>query len=131
MKLRARELSEFIGSAAEKYHFDPANLIAVGYSNGANIAAAVLLLHPGSLSRAALFRAMVPIEPDEAPDLSGTSVFIAAGRKDPIIPPREAERLARLLRGYGVQISLHWTDAGHRLAAEDIQAARTWLEKVG
>jgi len=70
---------------------------------------------------------MVPLQPPQAPDLSGTTVFIAAGSRDPIVPPAETERLAAMLRQYGAQVSLHWTDAGHELAAEEMEAARHWL----
>jgi len=130
VKLRARELVEFIASAAAGYQFDAANLMALGYSNGANIAAAILLLHPGAISRAVLLRSMVPIEPERAPNLAGTEVFMAAGRRDPIIPPAETERLAAMLREYGAQTSLEWIDAGHGLVTTDIEAARTWLRAV-
>jgi phospholipase/carboxylesterase/glyoxalase family protein len=130
VKFRARELVEFIASAAAAYQFDAANLMAVGYSNGANIAAAILLLHPGAISRAVLLRSMVPIEPEHPPNLEGAAVFMAAGRRDPIIPPAETQRLAAMLREYGAQISLEWNDADHRLATSDIQAARKWLGAV-
>jgi phospholipase/carboxylesterase/glyoxalase family protein len=127
VRLRAGELSEFIHSAAEAYHLDEENVIPIGYSNGANIAAAVMLLHPGAISRAVLFRPMVPLQPPQAPDLSRASVFIAAGRRDPIVPPAETERLAAMLRQYGAHVTLQWTDGGHELAAEEIEAARRWL----
>ncbi len=127
---RASELAEFIEAAAREYHFDPASLVAAGYSNGANIAAAVLLLHPGLISRAILFRPMVPIQPPREPDLAQVAVFIAAGRSDPIVAPAETERLAAMLRECGAQVSLHWTDAGHGLAAEEMDAARQWLARA-
>lgn len=130
VKFRARELVEFIASAAAGYQFDAANLMAIGYSNGANIAAAILLLHPGAISRAVLLRTMVPIEPEHAPNLEGTTVFMAAGRRDPTIPPAETERLAAMLREYGAQITLEWNDADHRLATSDIEAARKWVHTV-
>src|SRR4051794_37055161 len=83
---RANELADFIASAAARYQFDPKRLTAVGYSNGANIAAAVLLLRPGTLRTAVLFRAMVPLTPDHEPDLAGTRALICSGERDPIIP---------------------------------------------
>lgn len=127
VRFRAGELADFVTAAAAAYDFDPAGVVAAGYSNGANIAAAVMLLHPGVISRAVLFRPMVPLQPDQRPDLASARVFIGAGRRDPIVPAAETERLAALLREYGAQVSLHWTDSGHGLAAEELQAARSWL----
>jgi phospholipase/carboxylesterase/glyoxalase family protein len=127
VKLRARELAAFIEEAAERYQFDVANVAAAGYSNGANIAAAVLLLRPGLLKRAMLFRPMVPFEPEQAPALAGTAVFIAAGRRDPIVPSENTERLAGMLRDHGVRVSLQWSEGGHGLVEDEIAAAREWL----
>jgi phospholipase/carboxylesterase/glyoxalase family protein len=124
---RASELAEFVTVGAAKYHFDPAGVVAMGYSNGANIAAAVILLHPGVIPRSVLFRPMVPIQPDPPPDLSEAAVFIGAGRLDPIVPQAQTEALAALLRECGAQVSLHWTDAGHGLTAEELQVAKGWL----
>jgi phospholipase/carboxylesterase len=124
---RARELAQFVAAASAKYHFDPAGVVAMGYSNGANIAAAVLLLHPGVIPRAVLFRPMVPLQPDPLPDLHAASVFIGAGRLDPIVPQADTERLAALLRGCGAQVSLHWVDAYHGLTLEEVPEAGRWL----
>ncbi|MEX1159153.1 MAG: alpha/beta hydrolase, partial [Thermomicrobiales bacterium] len=81
---RTYELADFVGAAAKQYGFDPGNVVAVGYSNGANIASSMLLLRPGTLAGAVLLRPMVPLEPDSPPDLSGTPVYLGAGRLDPI-----------------------------------------------
>ena len=89
-------LSEFVAEAAEAYGFDPSRVTAAGFSNGANIAAALLLLHPGVLHAAILLHPMVPLVPDTLPDLAGIAVFIGAGRRDPIVPEAETERLAAL-----------------------------------
>lgn len=124
---RAGELAQFVTAAAAKYHFDPEGVVAMGYSNGANIAAAVMLLHPGVIPRAVLLRPMVPLQPDPPPDLRATGVFIGAGRVDPIVPQADTERLAALLRGCGAQVSLHWSEAGHNLTAGELQAAGSWL----
>src|SRR5882762_142913 len=88
---RANELADLIPAAAAKYEFNPATLTAVGYSNGANIAAAVLLLRPGVIKSAVLLRAMVPLTPAALPDLSGTRVMICSGTHDPIIPVENAK----------------------------------------
>src|SRR5438093_830530 len=95
---RTRDLATFVGDAAKRYGFDPNKVIAVGFSNGANIAASVLLSEPSALRAAALFRPMVPFEPDAPPDLAGTNVFIGAGQTDPIVPPAQSARLAEILR---------------------------------
>lgn len=124
---RTHELVTWLPEAAARYRFDPASLIAVGYSNGANIAGSLLLLHPGLLGSAVLLRPMVPLVPEAAPDLAGTRVFAAAGRRDPIVPVAESERLAALLRGYGADVDLHWHDGGHELTNAEITAARIWL----
>jgi phospholipase/carboxylesterase len=94
---RTHELAEFVEAASEEYGFDPSKMVAVGYSNGANVAASTILLHPGLLRAAVLFRAMVPFEPDLTPDLSGMPVFLAAGRMDRMIPPDNTQRLADIL----------------------------------
>jgi predicted esterase len=90
---RTHELVDFVEAAAEKYGFDRSKLVAVGYSNGANVAGSTILLHPDLLRAAVLFRAMVPFEPDVTPDLSGMPVFMAAGRMDRMIPPDNTQRL--------------------------------------
>lgn len=127
VKLRAEELSAFVSAAAARYGFDPGRVIAVGFSNGANIAAAVLLLHPHVLRAAILFSPMVPLVPASLPDLRDAAVFISAGRHDPIVEPANTQRLADLLREAGAQVALRWTDGGHTLARADVEAARAWL----
>lgn len=128
---RTDELAAWLPEAAARYGFDVASTIAVGYSNGANIAGSLLLLHPGLLGTAVLLRPMVPMVPDVAPDLVGTRVFAAAGRRDPIVPVAESERLVALLRGYRATVALHWSDGGHELANAEIAAARTWVAAGG
>ena len=128
--LRTHELAEFIEAAAEEYGFDLSKLVAVGYSNGANVAASLMLLHPGLLRAAVLFRAMVPFEPEETPDLSGMPVFLAAGRRDRMIPPQSTERLAEILREAGADLDLRWRDTGHALTYEEVAEAREWLSGV-
>jgi phospholipase/carboxylesterase len=124
---RTHELAEFVESAAEEYGFDPSKLVAVGYSNGANIAASLMLLHPGLLRAAVLFRAMVPFEPEVTPDLSGMPVFLAAGRMDRMILPESTERLAEILREAGADLDLRWRDTGHPLTYEEVAEAKEWL----
>jgi phospholipase/carboxylesterase/glyoxalase family protein len=105
-------------------------VVAVGFSNGANIAASMLLLEPGVLAGALLFRAMVPIVPDPLPSLAGTPVFMSNGRTDSLIPAAEAGRLASLLRQAGADITLEWQPGGHQLTRQDlVQAQRWWLAR--
>jgi phospholipase/carboxylesterase len=124
---RANELADFIALAAKRYEFDPKQLTAVGYSNGANVAAAVLLLRPGIITSAVLFRAMVPLVPDTEPSLRGTRVVIYSGNRDPIIPLDNAERLAAMLRSAGAEVTLRVEDASHQLDFAEIEAAKKWL----
>lgn len=126
---RANELADFIPAAAAKYEFDPAMLTAVGYSNGANIAGAVLLLRPGVIKSAVLLRAMVPLTPAVLPDLAGTCIMICSGTRDPIVPIENAERLAAMLREGGAEVTLRFEDAGHQLVFEETAAAKKWLRE--
>jgi predicted esterase len=126
---RANELADFIVSAAKRYDFDPNRLTAVGYSNGANVAAAVLLLRPGTITSAILFRAMVPLTPEVQPNLDGTRVLICSGERDPIIPLDNAERLAAMLRTAGADVALRVADASHQLVFDEIADAKKWLRE--
>jgi predicted esterase len=130
LKTRAGELAGFVAAAAAHYRFDPARVIAMGFSNGANIASAVMLLRPGVLKAGILFRAMVPLEPDPLPVLSGTGVLISNGQLDPIVAVEETERLARLLQRAGADVDVHWQPAGHQLMPTDFSVAKTWLQSV-
>jgi phospholipase/carboxylesterase len=127
LKVRAAQLDRFIAAAREAYSLGDAAPIAVGLSNGANIAAASLLLHPGSLSGALLFRAMVPLVPDPLPVLREVPVLIAAGRHDRIATPAQTEELAALLGRAGADVAVHWSQAGHGLTREDLQAGERWM----
>ena len=127
LKKRTHELGDFIIAAAQNYGLNTAKIVAVGFSNGANIAASLLLLRPEILRAAILFRAMVPLVPDPLPKLSDTCILISAGNEDPIVPESEAENLARLLRDCGASVELRFVNAGHGLIDADIQNARAWL----
>ncbi len=124
---RTHELAEFVERAVDEYGIDRRRLFAVGFSNGANIAASLLLTYPRLLAGAILLRAMVPFEPERAPDLSGTPVYLAAGRSDQMVPPENTERLAQLLREAGADVTLDWQPGGHGIGPEEVQAARNWL----
>jgi phospholipase/carboxylesterase len=124
---RTHELADFIEATSEEYGFDLSKLVAVGYSNGANIAASLMLLHPGLLRAAVLFRTMVPFEPEDVPDLSGMPIFLAAGRMDRMIPPENTERLVEILREAGADLDLRWRNTGHALTYEEVAEAKEWL----
>jgi predicted esterase len=128
LKRRTYELADFVAGAAEHYQFAADQVIAIGYSNGANIAASLLLLRPQTLHGAILFRAMVPFIPPRKPDLSPIRVWIGAGDKDPIIPTSESQRLAELLRGSGADVTIRFFNAGHNLTNNEIETARDWLK---
>jgi phospholipase/carboxylesterase len=127
LRQRAGDLARFVASTAERHHFDARKVIAVGFSNGANIASALLLLHPGVLAGAILFRAMVPLVPDSPPSLESARVLISNGRADPLVAPEETERLATLLRSAGAEVTVEWQPGGHQLTQADIRTARAWL----
>jgi phospholipase/carboxylesterase len=127
---RTHELASFVEEAASEYGLDPKRLFAVGFSNGANIAASLLLLHPDLLAGAVLLRAMTPFELETLPDLSGTPVYLAAGRSDQMIPPESTERLAELLREAGAEVTLDWQPGGHGIGRAEVEAARDWLALI-
>jgi predicted esterase len=127
LRERTNELADFIAAAVKHYKLAADRIVAVGYSNGANIAASILLLRPEILHAAILFRAMVPLIPDNLPDLSSARVWIGAGDQDPIIPPSEAQRLVELLRRAGADVTIRFLEGGHELTRDDVDAAREWL----
>ena len=129
LKKRTHELADFVTAAAQHYKIDNKQIVAVGYSNGANIAASMLLLRPKTLSAAILFRAMVPLVPETTPDLSATRVVISEGDHDPIVSAAEAGRLAGLLRSAGADVTIRFFEAGHQLARDDVDLAREWLNE--
>ena len=130
LRKRTDELADFVVSAAKHYEIDNKKIIAVGYSNGANIAASMLLLRPEILSAAILFRAMVPLVPEKQPDLSAARVLISEGDHDPIVSAAEAGRLAGLLRGAGAEVTIRFLQSGHELTADDVDLAREWLTRL-
>lgn len=125
---RTKELNEFLDEAAEKYGFDRNNITAVGYSNGANIAASLMFHYEDALKTAILHHPMVPRRGIELPDLSGIRVFIAAGTNDPICAPQESEELNELLANAGADVELHWENRGHQLTMSEVQAATAWYK---
>jgi predicted esterase len=129
LKFRVQELLEFIRASAAKYHFDPDNVLAIGYSNGANIAAALLLLRERSLRGGILFRPMMPLVPEKVPDLSRCKILVAAGDRDSLIDPAKTFELVNFLRGAGAEVLVHHHPGGHELGQDDFAAAENWLSK--
>ena len=124
LRFRTNELANFVNNASKTYGFDLQHVIALGYSNGANIASSMLLLRPEVLSAAILFRAMVPFVPNTLPDLSNKYIFMSSGLYDPIIPKQDAERLFSLFKNGGAKVSISWQNSGHELAMEDVKKAK-------
>ncbi|KRF10725.1 alpha/beta hydrolase [Paenibacillus sp. Soil787] len=125
---RTKELYDFLDQAAVEHGFDRNNLVAIGYSNGANIAGSLLFHYPDALRGAILHHPMVPLRGIQLPDLSGIPVFIGAGRNDPICSPQETEELQKLLSEAGSPVVVHWEQAGHQLTRSEVEAAGTWFK---
>ncbi|TXK76804.1 alpha/beta hydrolase [Paenibacillus sp. N3.4] len=125
---RTKELSDFLDITAEEHGFDRQNLVAIGYSNGANIAGSLLFHYPGALRGAILHHPMVPRRGVVLPDLSGVPIFIGAGENDPICSPQETEELQTLLREAGAPVEVHWERAGHQLTRSEVDAAAMWFK---
>ena len=125
---RAEELAEWVAWAVGQYGLDATKVFVLGYSNGANIANAMMLLHPGSVAGGVLLRPMRVLRPDPMPDLAGTAVLIAAGREDGMMPAGEAEALGRLLAEAGASVDFAMQDGiGHELTPQDFSLAKRWL----
>ncbi len=127
VRRNAHDLSDFLTVASRRHGRPGENLIALGYSNGANMAAAIMLLRPEIFSGAILFRPMMPLKMEHLPDLTCRSILITTGRFDRVIPSTETQRLIRTLEKAGAMVEVVDTDAGHELTAADIEAARAWL----
>lgn len=126
---RTTQLNEFLDEASDKYGFDRNNVVALGYSNGANIAASLLFHYQGALKGAILHHPMVPRRGVELPSLAGTSVFITAGKNDPICPARESQELENTLAEAGATVSIHWENNGHSLSRTEVEAAGEWYNE--
>jgi len=127
VRRRAGELSHFVAEARRSYNL--AQPLALGYSNGANIAAAVLLLHPKTLAGAILLRAMAPLAEPPRPDLSGVPVLILSGLSDPIATRATAEKLAAALAAAGARVEREQLPAGHGLTQADVAKAKAFYAR--
>lgn len=125
---RTKQLADFLDEASEKYEFDRNNVVAIGYSNGANIAASLLFHIENSLKGAILLHPMVPRRGIDLPDLTGKKVFIAAGDNDPLCPPAESKELKKILENAGANVTIYWGNYGHTLSRAEIEEAAKWYK---
>ena len=126
---RTEELKNFIDEAAQMYGFSRENVIAAGYSNGANIAASLLFHYKDVLKGAVLHHPMVPIRGVKLPDMKGMPVFIGAGKRDPLCTKEESEELYQYLTDAHASVSLVWQEGGHQLTQQEAEQARTWYSE--
>ncbi len=119
------------GAAVAEYKLDASKVFALGgFSNGASIAASVMLLHPGVLAGALLLRPRTIVEPSPLPDLKGAPVLVLSGLKDEKMPQGSGEHLARLLGRAGAAVEMGMVDAGHDLTPSDFGAGKSWFGRV-
>ncbi|AWB46052.1 carboxylesterase [Paenibacillus sp. CAA11] len=126
---RTKEIYDFLGQAAADYELDREKLVAVGYSNGANIIGSLLFHYQDAFRGAILHHPMVPIRGLQLPDLSGIPIFIGAGKNDPLCAPSETEELQKLLEDAGAKVTVHWESFGHQLTQSEAQAAARWYQE--
>ena len=124
---RANELADFVIAARQRYDLEAP--IALGYSNGANIAAAMMLLRPDVLAGGILLRAMVPLREPPQADLAGKRVLIVSGHSDPIIPPSNSAALTSMLQKAGGEVEHRTLPVGHQLSQADLTLATQWLQQ--
>ncbi|HZG57731.1 alpha/beta hydrolase [Paenibacillus sp.] len=127
---RTQELHNFLHDASLQYGFARERVVAVGYSNGANIAGSLLFHHEDALLAAVMFHPMVPRRNVPLPRLDGLPVFIGAGTNDPLIEKRETEELGSLLEAAGAEVTLHWESQGHQLTKPEVEAAAAWYRAL-
>ncbi|MGW4483339.1 alpha/beta hydrolase [Amycolatopsis sp. NPDC004368] len=126
---RAGELADFVVEKSKEYGLTDRRLVAVGFSNGANIAAALTLLRPDVLKEAALFSGMSPVPQPPEGDLSGTRVFLSNGELDPMAPLASTEEYIRFLRERNADVTIHRQPGGHQITLDGVRAAREWLAR--
>lgn len=124
---RTDELARFVDDAAAAYGFDRRRVVALGFSNGANIAASALLKRGPVFAGAILLAPMLPFDPGAPPSLDGVRVFIGAGEADTMVPPEQTRKLASTLRAAGAEVTEYWHPAGHTITHEELRAVRGWL----
>jgi phospholipase/carboxylesterase len=127
LKFRTNELAKFVNDASLNYSFELNNTITVGFSNGVNIGASLLLLYPQVLAGSVLLKQMVPLIPNNLTDLSEKKILLLSGQYDPIISEKQAEDFFSLLKRTDAKVSLQWRANGHEITQNDIQIAKKWL----
>ena len=127
---RTEELNEFLNKAADQYGFDRDHILAIGYSNGANIAGSLLFHYQDALKGAILHHPMVPRRGIALPDLTGKKIFIAAGKNDPICSQEESVELKDFFEGAGAKVEMFWENHGHMLTYRELEAAKTWYDQI-
>ncbi|MCD4826277.1 MAG: alpha/beta hydrolase [Acholeplasmataceae bacterium] len=121
-------LRDFIDDSVKRYKLNRSKVTAIGYSNGANIAASILLHYESAFEKAILFHPMVPIRGLELPDLNHTQIFIGSGHYDQMMPEHEVQELTQMFESANAIVDVFWTDYGHQLSKEEVLAAKSWYE---
>jgi phospholipase/carboxylesterase/glyoxalase family protein len=129
LKFQTQELAIFIEAASKTYGIESNEVIALGYSNGANIASSVMLTYPELISKAALFHPMIPFVPENPPDLSNTGILITAGTNDPIVSREETLELNNMFQDYGAEVEIFWHDSEHNLTREELDKTKNFLSE--
>lgn len=128
---RTDQLASFVSEATDAYGVDPGKVVAIGLSNGANVAASLLLRRPTTLRAAGLLRPMLPYEPEQIPQLTGTDVLIESGERDPYSSTEQVTRLTEILRAGGAEVTATVEPgAGHGLTQGDLQRLAAWVGQV-
>jgi phospholipase/carboxylesterase len=130
LKEETENLYHFIDESSKKYNFNRSKVIVVGYSNGANIAASILLHYDLPFHAAILFHPMVPIRNLEKTNLKNVSIFIGAGTNDQMTPDGEIEELNAMFERSEAKITIFWTSHGHQLNKEEIDQAKIWYDQL-
>lgn len=127
---RTEELKQFLDKASETYEFDREQVFAIGYSNGANIAASLFFHYENVLAGAMLHHPMVPRRNIELPSLTDVPIFIGAGTNDIMCPPEETEELNKLFMVAGANVTVHWENKGHQLTTSEVKASKHWYDQL-
>jgi predicted esterase len=126
LRAQTEALRVFISEAADHYRFSRTRIVALGYSNGANLTASLLLTDPNALAGAVLLRPLLPFEPPSPAVLTGLPIVISSGRHDPIVAPDSARRLADVLQQGGAKVTMLWQETGHALSPNELEQVATW-----
>ena len=126
IRSEAAAFAEFVAKVAKRQNFDLSSSTFLGYSNGANLVSSVMLLHPGTIERAALLRAMPVLDNVPPTDLSKARVLIIAGGADLTYAPF-APALVALLTAHGAEVDASTVASGHEIGDADAEIVRQWL----